>query len=168
MPAKPLSPAGRRAILRRDDVEATLAERRFEHAIDAAWERRAPPQVAGKGQALVFDDGLATQDAQWLVHHVLKNAGYIPPFVELGQQVEAARQASARAEAAWRQASTAAGRKACAEALEAAWENENALIRRWNDKAPSPSLQRYPLPLPRRWARIQETSPSDAPVAGPN
>ena len=166
MPAASLSDSGRRAILRRDDIEAPPSERRYEHRIDAAvaeaQEHGDFASLEGRGRPLGLDDGLAAvEDPQWLVHHLLKNAGYVPPFAALAAQVEALRAASARVEAAWLRAADQPTRTALAGAVEAAWEAENTLVRRWNQEAPSPSLQRYPLPIARRWARLQ-TRPANA------
>jgi hypothetical protein len=150
--------SGRRVILRQDEVEPAPVEARHGHYLDAAMteaqERGVFADLPGQGKPLEFGNDLARQDPRWLAHHLLHNAGFAPPFAECGRRLEEAQEASRRAVARWRDAA-AAERPALAAALEAAWDEENRLIRQWNTLVPSPQLQRYPLPRERRWARLR-------------
>lgn len=156
---KRLTPQGRRQLLRRDDPEPSPAELRYESAVDeaiaAAQARGEFDHLPGTGQPLELGEQWALLDPQWLVHHLLKNAGYDPPWAAAGRAVAVAQAASQRAVAVWRQAPPQ-GRGAAAAAVTAAWEAENAAVRQWNRLVPHPSLQRYPTPVARRWRQLTE------------
>lgn len=151
----------RERILAADDTAGTALERRHARHVDELVARAEAEGrfqgLAGRGRPLAFraEEGLATLDERWLANHLLKNADYVPPWAEAGRAVEAARASSAQALEQFRSATAdeAAARTA---ALSAAWEAENAAIRVWNGQVPDPSLQRYPIPLTRRWERLRE------------
>jgi|GEM_PF-5285256 len=150
----------RERVLVPDDPAGTVSERRHARNVDELVARAEAEgqfrDLRGKGRPFAFrpEEGLATLDERWLSNHMLKNADYVPPWAETGRAVESARQRSAEAAAAWRAAAGPA-RAAGAAALTEAWEAENEAIRKWNRQVPEPSLQRYPVPVARRWERLQ-------------
>lgn len=156
-------PERRSALLQTSDGEW---DRRHDQAIDRAVDegarRGAFDDLRGKGRPLQFrpEEGLATQSEDWLSNHLLANAGYRPPWVRVGRSLEQARARAAALQQAWRE-TPVPDRAALESRLTAAWEAENALIRRWNAEVPHPTLQRYPLPLARRWERLRADAAQD-------
>jgi hypothetical protein len=128
---------------------------RIDSAVDDAAKRGAFDHLAGRGRPLDLhaEEGLATHGDDWLENHLLRNAGYTPPWVRTGQALERAKARSAALEAAWRAGDS--DRAALESSLSLAWAAENALTRRWNDQVPGPALQRYPTPPARRWERLR-------------
>ena len=142
--------------------DARTAERRQAHHLDEAIRQAEAAggfaDLQGKGKPLAFrrEAGLATQDERWLTNHILKNADYLPPWVAVSRAGERARDRSAQAVDAWRRAPQGEAREQWATALTAAWEAENDTLRKWNRHVPDPSMQRYPIPVARRWERLHE------------
>ena len=77
---------------------------RIDSSVDEAARRGAFDNLAGRGRPLAFrpEEGLATHGDDWLANHLLKNAGYTPPWVRTGRALERARARSAALERGWR------------------------------------------------------------------
>jgi hypothetical protein len=56
--------------------------------------------LPGAGQPLRFDPGEYLAGDNWLAFHILSNAGVLPPWLELGREIERAQQELARIDAA--------------------------------------------------------------------
>ena len=71
------------------DILATIAERK----ISEAMERGELDNLAGKGQPLAMDENLSGVPAELrMAYKVLKNAGFVPPEVELRKEVVSLRE----------------------------------------------------------------------------
>ncbi|TSK08658.1 MAG: DUF1992 domain-containing protein [Geobacter sp.] len=69
------------------DIMATIAERRIREAM----ERGEFDNLAGRGKPLVMEDLSAVPEELRMAYKVMKNAGCIPPEVELSNEVASLR-----------------------------------------------------------------------------
>ncbi|HWI41944.1 MAG TPA: DnaJ family domain-containing protein [Verrucomicrobiae bacterium] len=66
------------------DVFATIAERKIREAM----ERGELDDLPGKGKPLAMDDGMAGVPAEIrMAYRIMKNAGFVPPEVELAKEI---------------------------------------------------------------------------------
>lgn len=65
----------------------------IDQAIAEAAERGAFDDLPGKGKPLTFDSDV--DDDMWLAHHMLKDQGFRPAFIDRAQEIAAERQAIA-------------------------------------------------------------------------
>jgi hypothetical protein len=71
------------------DIMATIAERKIAEAIN----RGEFANLAGAGKPLVMDEDLAGVPAELrMAYKVLKNAGFVPPEVELRKEIVSLRE----------------------------------------------------------------------------
>ena len=70
------------------DIFATIAERKIQEAI----QRGDFDDLSGKGKPLAMDDLSAVPEDLRMAYKVLKNAGCIPPELELRNEVTSLRQ----------------------------------------------------------------------------
>jgi DnaJ family protein C protein 28 len=128
-------------------IEKAKAEGRFDN-------------LPGHGKPLKLDDGAHEDPAMRLANRVLKDNGFLWPWIEERQEIEAAIE-TARAElAAAHQATVEAGQpSAWGEAVASFRQKVKALNRRiaaHNLKVPSPGFQRLPLDAEKEIACIAE------------
>jgi hypothetical protein len=155
------SPPTERPLIRRDadggertapDWE-TLTERLIREALEAG----AFDELPGRGQPLPLEDETYTGDMA-LAHHVLRNAGAAPPWIETDKEVRAlasrietllhrARRAPPRAEVRFRR-----------ELDELSAAHDDA-VRRLEGLAPTPRQQRRRLDRERLRARLDAALP---------
>ena len=161
--ARPADESKARRILHGPDA-ASEDTRVRGHFQDELWKRAEAEgqldQLPGKGRPLNLGgpDGLARLDDRWLANHIVANANYTPEWAAGIQEVVLLRACSQETAMRWRQAATDEERVASAAALEAAWTAENAAIRLWNSLVPSPSMQRYAMPMARRWQLLRDAA----------
>jgi hypothetical protein len=74
------------------DVIGKIAERKIQEAIDEGKFDNLP----GKGQPLVFDDDPMTPPHLRMANKVLKNAGVLPDWVQIQQEIASERQEAER------------------------------------------------------------------------
>jgi DnaJ family protein C protein 28 len=142
---------------------------KVEEQIRRAMQAGQFENLPGKGRPLRLEkDPFA--DPEWqLAHHMLRNAGFTLPWIELRREIEseleAARAALARAWA-WRR-SALVGKKESASFVEGEWSRAKddfqqkiaALNRRilsYNVQVPAERLQLYPLSIERELETICE------------
>ena len=66
------------------DILATIAERKIREAM----ERGEFDDLPGRGQPLLLEEGLAGVPAELrMAYRILKNAGFVPPEVELRREI---------------------------------------------------------------------------------
>ncbi len=82
-----LTPHGRFCENRRMDVFAIIAERKIREAM----ERGEFNNLAGRGKPLVMEDLSAVPEELRMAYKVMKNAGCVPPEVELSNEVASLR-----------------------------------------------------------------------------
>ena len=122
----------------------TLIDRQIREAAEEGQFDNLPHQ----GERLPNDDN--PYAAEWgLAFHVLKNAGFAPPWIEADKEV---RELLARRDAILQRAATGAPPSSLARerdraALERLVREANAAITRLNAEAPSPTQHRRPLVL---------------------
>jgi hypothetical protein len=131
--------------------------RGIEQIIRQAMEEGAFDNLPGNGRPLTLDEN-PYLDPEWqLAHHLLRQNGFAPEFVERRQAIElelaAAREALARTWA-WRQQGLKQGKPT--DWVEAEWRRAttkfaekvgeiNILIRDYNLQIPNPLLHRSPI-----------------------
>jgi len=109
-----------------------------------------------RGEPLPNDDN--PHAAEWgLAFHVLRNAGYAPPWIEADKEVRAVLE---KLEVLMRRAAsgltpTAISRRRDIDAIERLVREANAAILRLNSEAPSPRQHRRPLVLADEIARYE-------------
>ncbi|MCL6649380.1 MAG: DUF1992 domain-containing protein [Chloroflexi bacterium] len=81
------TPAGALPIQGERDLPESLAERRIREAVEHGAFRR----LAGEGRPLELGQDDLIDREQWLAHKVLKNAGVLPPWIELAKEIDALR-----------------------------------------------------------------------------
>jgi hypothetical protein len=120
----------------------------IDRQIREAMEEGSFDNLPHRGEPLPNDEN--PHAAEWgLAFHVLKNAGYAPPWIEADKEV---RELLARRDALLARASKGAppselGRRRDIEALQKLVKETNAAINRLNSEAPSYQQQRRPLNL---------------------
>jgi hypothetical protein len=128
----------------------------IDRQIREAMEDGSFDNLPHRGEPLPIDEN--PHAAEWgLAFHVLKNAGYAPPWIEADKEV---RELLARRDALLDRASKAAppseiGRRRDIESLQKLVKEANAAIARLNSEAPSYRQQRRPLKLPEEIARYE-------------
>ena len=133
----------------------SLIDRQIREAIEEGGFDNLPHQ----GEPLPNDEN--PHAAEWgLAFHVLKNAGYAPPWIEADKEV---RELLARRDALIDRASKGAtpseiGRRRDIEALQKLVHEANAAIARLNSEAPSYRQQRRALKLAEEIARYEAAS----------
>lgn len=157
MPENPPDPS----IVRRRDADGrwqvagsweTLIDRQIREAAEEGQFDNLPHQ----GEPLPIDAN--PYAAEWgLAFHVLKNAGFAPPWIEADKE---ARELLARRDAMLQRAATGAPPSSIARgrdraALERLVRDANAAITRLNAEAPSPRQHRRPLVLADELARYE-------------
>lgn len=118
--------------------------------------------LPGKGKPLHLDENPYADPEWWLAHHVLQNAGYTLPWIELRQEIEV------EIEAARRELQLAWDQQALVEQMEAAarwqwaiarFEEQAAVINRkirdYNLQTPNLHFQMRGLNAPVEIARIK-------------
>jgi DnaJ family protein C protein 28 len=117
--------------------------------------------LPGHGKPLKLDDGAHEDPALRLANRILKDNGFLWPWIEERQELEAAIE-TARAEltVAHRTAATTGQPSTWGEAVTSFRQKVTALNRRiaaHNLKVPSPGFQRLPVDAEKEIARIAET-----------
>jgi hypothetical protein len=56
--------------------------------IREAMEEGAFDRLEGKGRPIPADDAPLADPTLWMAHHVMKNGGYVPPWVAEGNEIE--------------------------------------------------------------------------------
>ena len=120
---------------------------RVEQAVHEARSDGGFAGLPGHGEPFKVDETaqLGALHEDWLALNLLKNAGFAPPWMELGKRLDV-RRVRAGALADRRAAAPPAERRRLATAGEDAWERKNAAVRRWN--ASVPDAGRSPLGAP--------------------
>jgi hypothetical protein len=131
----------------------TLIDRQIREAIEAGQFDNLPHQ----GEALPSDDNPYAGDMA-LAFHVLKNAGYAPPWIEASKETAdlLARRDALLARAATGPAPSGFARRRDRAAIRDMVVAVNAAIARLNAEAPSDRLHRRPLVLAEELARYDE------------
>jgi hypothetical protein len=145
--ADPLRPSGR--------SNETLIERQIRQAIDEGKFDNLPHQ----GKPLPNDEN--PYAGEWgLAFHVLRNAGFAPPWIEADKEVRAllARRDAILARAAAGPALSESARRRDHLALERLVDEINRSIERLNAEAPTTQQHRRPLALADELARYDERS----------
>ncbi|GAP08529.1 hypothetical protein ATHL_03434 [Anaerolinea thermolimosa] len=62
-----------------------------ERQIREAMERGAFRDLPGKGKPLLLDDWSLVPEEVRLAHHVMKNQGFLPDWIEAGREIDAER-----------------------------------------------------------------------------
>ena len=151
-------------VRRRDDEGRWQVARSWESLIDRqireAMDEGKFDDLPHKGAPLPIDENPHARE--WgLAFHMLRNAGYAPPWIEADKEV---RELLARRDVLLARAGAAATsallRRRDRAALERLVGEVNAAITRLNSEAPSPRQQRRPLVLGDELARYDELTTS--------
>jgi DnaJ homolog subfamily C member 28 len=154
-------PRDDRSIVRRRDAEGRWQvgpswESLIDRQIREAMEEGSFDNLPHQGEPLPNDEN--PHAAEWaLAFHVLKNAGFAPPWIEADKEV---RELLARRDAILERAAKAApptsmARQRDQASLERLVAEANAAIARLNSEAPSPRQHRRPLVLAEEIARYE-------------
>ena len=147
-------------VRRRDDEGRWQAARSWESLIDRqireAMDEGKFDDLPHQGAPLPNDENPHARE--WgLAFHMLKNAGYAPPWIEADKEVrELLQRRDALLARAARVAPTASARRRDRAALEKLVLETNAAILRLNSEAPGPRQQRRSLVLADELARYDE------------
>jgi hypothetical protein len=151
-----------KSIVRRRDAEGRWQvgsswEALIDRQIREAAEEGKFDNLPHQGEPLPIDEN--PYAAEWgLAFHVLRNAGYAPPWIEADKEVRAllARRDAIVARAADGTAPSGFGRRRDRSAIEMLVAQANALIQRINVEAPTTRQHRRPLVLAEELARYDE------------
>ena len=153
--------ADEKPVRRRDDEGRWQVARSWEALIDRqireAMEEGKFENLPHQGAPLPNDENPHARE--WgLAFHMLKNAGYAPPWIEADKEVRELleRRDSILYRAATGEAPTESARRRDRTAIEKLVAEVNVAITRLNSEAPSTSQHRRPLVLAQELARYDE------------
>lgn len=153
--------ANRAVRAQRSGTRLDMIESRIEQEIRAAQERGEFDNLPGYGKPLPKDPGYDLDNGTWMANRVLKEAGFVPDWIELRKEIASERDAVRNALEAYRERARTADRSnpadvADLERLESRYVELataiNAKIDQHNSRCPSSqTLTRFVEDATRRW-----------------
>ena len=147
-------------------------QRGIEEIIQAAIQKGEFKNLPGEGQPLKLDPNAFSQDEWQLAHHLLKENGFAPEFIEIRQSIEAdleAARADLRRACRWRKQAREKGesedwvrsefQRAQSQFRERITDL-NHRIRDYNLIIPAQAFHRSPLNAPGEQQKIEDSSQS--------